>query len=108
MRAQIEQIEHGCVCEDGTSSPLSSFRPVLSQRISRFSIVFSTIFGDKKTSFLQCQEPLLAQTREETRRAEEEHAAEKDATNMSQFLQGKQRRIFATKHGYMSQLKDDM
>jgi hypothetical protein len=56
-------------------------------------MVFSTIFGDK-ASCLQCQEPLLAQAREEARRAEEEHAAEKDATNMSRFLQGKQRRFF--------------
>ena len=68
-------------------------------------MVFSMIFGDT-ASFLQCQEPLLAQAREEARRAEEEHAAEKDATNMSQFLHGKQRRFFISKHGDMNQPKE--
>ena len=65
-------------------------------------MVFAMIFGDK-ASFLQCQEPLLAQAREEVRRAEEEHAAEKDATCRSA---GKTTEDFISKHGDMNQLNE--
>ena len=50
MLEQIEQIEHGRVCEDGTSSPLGSFRPVLSQ-IFRIFHSFLNDFRRQKKQF---------------------------------------------------------